>query len=131
MSDWPERFHALDALRAAMMLLGLVLHSAASYTRTPLGDAWPYHDPHTNVAFDLLVFFIHLFRMPLFFVVAGFFAALLYSSRRPRALRAQPHPARGTPACDLLAGDRAARWPGVRVRRPAARRRPAVDAAPE
>jgi glucan biosynthesis protein C len=78
MSDRPERYHPLDALRAAMMLLGLVLHSAASYTRTPLGDAWPYHDPQTNVAFDLIVFFIHLFRMPLFFVVAGFFAALLY-----------------------------------------------------
>ena len=73
-----HRDHSLDALRAAMMLLGLVLHSAASYTHTPLRHAWPYNDPQTNVAFDLLLFFIHLFRMPTFFVVAGFFAALLY-----------------------------------------------------
>ena len=73
-----DRYHSLDALRAAMMLLGLVLHSGASYTRTPLGDAWPYNDSHTSVAFDLLLFFIHLFRMPAFFLVAGFFAALLY-----------------------------------------------------
>jgi hypothetical protein len=72
------RYHSLDALRAAMMLLGLVLHSAASYTQTPLGWEWPYHDQNTSVAFDLVIFFIHLFRMPVFFVVAGFFGALLY-----------------------------------------------------
>jgi fucose 4-O-acetylase-like acetyltransferase len=72
------RYHALDALRAAMMLLGLVLHSAASYTRRPLGEAWPIHDAHTSVLFDLLAVFIHLFRMPAFFLIAGFFAALLY-----------------------------------------------------
>jgi glucan biosynthesis protein C len=74
-----QRYHALDALRATMMLLGLVLHSAASYTARPLGAAWPYHDPQTNPWFDLMVFFIHLFRMPVFFVVAGFFGALLCS----------------------------------------------------
>jgi glucan biosynthesis protein C len=73
-----QRYHALDALRATMMLLGLVLHSAVSYTARPLGAAWPYHDPHTSPWFDLIVFFIHLFRMPVFFVVAGFFGALLY-----------------------------------------------------
>jgi surface polysaccharide O-acyltransferase-like enzyme len=73
-----QRYHALDALRATMMLLGLILHSAASYTARPLGAAWPYHDQQTSLWFDLVVFFIHLFRMPVFFVVAGFFGALLY-----------------------------------------------------
>src|ERR671924_1429445 len=73
-----QRYHALDALRATMMLLGLILHSAASYTTRPLGAAWPYHDQQTSLWFDLVVFFIHLFRMPVFFVVAGFFGALLY-----------------------------------------------------
>jgi hypothetical protein len=72
------RHHALDALRAAMMLLGLVLHSALSYVVIPLQPAWPYKDPSTSIGLDLLVFLIHLFRMPVFFVVAGFFAALLY-----------------------------------------------------
>jgi glucans biosynthesis protein C len=73
-----QRYHALDALRATMMLLGLILHSAVSYTALPLGAAWPYHDQQTSLWFDLVVFFIHLFRMPVFFVVAGFFGALLY-----------------------------------------------------
>lgn len=72
-----HRYHSLDALRASMMLLGIVLHSATSYLVAPLGPAWPYKDPHTHSAFDLVVFFIHLFRMPVFFVVAGFFAAML------------------------------------------------------
>jgi surface polysaccharide O-acyltransferase-like enzyme len=79
----PRRYHSLDALRAAMMLLGLVLHSAASYTLGPLGRAWPYQDARTSVAFDLLLFFIHLFRMPVFFLVSGFFAALLYRRDGP------------------------------------------------
>ncbi len=61
-----------------MMLLGLVLHSAASYTSRPLGAAWPYHDAQASPWFDLLGFIIHLFRMPVFFMVAGFFGALLF-----------------------------------------------------
>lgn len=73
-----KRLHGLDALRAAMMLLGLVLHSAASYPRTGLGQAWPYQDAQTSALFDPVIFIIHLFRMPTFFVMAGFFAAFLF-----------------------------------------------------
>ena len=78
----PHRYHALDALRAAMMGLGLVLHTACAYGSRPLGPAWPPHDAlHNGFAFDVLGGFIHSFRMPTFFAVAGFFAALLYSRR--------------------------------------------------
>ena len=31
MTNKPERLHSLDSLRAIMMLLGLVLHSAITY----------------------------------------------------------------------------------------------------
>jgi glucans biosynthesis protein C len=72
-----RRYHSLDALRAAMMLLGLVIHSGISYYTVPL-SAWPYQDPQTSIVFDWLVSFIHIFRMPLFFLVAGFFAAMLW-----------------------------------------------------
>ena len=65
-------------MRAVMMLLGLVLHSMASYTTAPMGDAWPFRDAHTSPVMTGLIAFIHLFRMPAFFAVAGFFAALLY-----------------------------------------------------
>lgn len=78
-----ERLHSLDALRAAMMLLGLVLHSAISYITIPLTEAWPFQDRQTSALFDWLVFIIHLFRMPTFFVMAGFFAAFLYYREGP------------------------------------------------
>src|SRR5687768_1929470 len=60
------RYHSLDAARATMMLLGLVLHSAASFTTVPLGDGWPYQDLNASSAFPPLIYFIHLFRMPTF-----------------------------------------------------------------
>jgi glucans biosynthesis protein C len=82
-----HRYHALDALRAGMMLLGLVLHSAINYAEIGL-SAWPYQDPQTTVVADLVVFFIHLFRMPVFFVVAGFFAAMLWQREGVRGFLA-------------------------------------------
>lgn len=60
-----------------MMLLGIVLHGIASYTTLPLGDAWPFRDAHTSDLLNLPLFVIHLFRMPAFFALAGFFAAML------------------------------------------------------
>lgn len=93
MSDHTPRLHALDALRGSMMLLGIVLHSTISFAVAPFGEAWPYKAEQTSVIYDLLVFMIHLFRMPTFFVVAGLFAAMLFWRRgiadtlRNRAVR--------------------------------------------
>lgn len=76
-----ERMHALDGLRGTMMLLGLVLHGACSYMTVGLGKVWPYQDPvHSGIA-DFLVSLIHVFRMPIFFVLAGLFGAMLYGKR--------------------------------------------------
>ena len=66
------------------MLLGLVLHSALTYNVTYHGDAWSPKDPNTtNIFSDFLVLLIHSFRMPIFFVVAGFFGAMLFYERQP------------------------------------------------
>jgi glucan biosynthesis protein C len=82
-----DRIHGLDALRAIMMLLGLVLHSAVTYSPKDYGAAWPLKDPlNTSTLFDILADFIHVFRMPLFFVIAGFFGALLFYDRSPRRM---------------------------------------------
>src|SRR3989442_15081043 len=62
------------------MLLGIVLHGAIPYMATP-GISWPFKDPNTHRLFDVLVILIHMFRMPVFFVMAGFFAAFLYLER--------------------------------------------------
>ena len=71
------RFHAMDSLRAFAMLLGIFLHAAMSFSRYP-HESWPIRDSQTHWIADLLILFIHTFRMPLFFLIAGFFAHLLY-----------------------------------------------------
>lgn len=77
-----ERIHSLDYLRAIMMLLGLVLHSALTYNVTNHGNAWGIKDPESNyILTDFLVLLIHSFRMPIFFVVAGFFGSMLFYER--------------------------------------------------
>jgi len=75
------RLYALDHLRATMMLLGVVIHSAVSYMIFEPDQVWPYRDPVNSVFFDILVGIIHSFRMPVFFLMSGFFAALIYSRR--------------------------------------------------
>jgi hypothetical protein len=67
-----------------MMLLGLVLHSAITFGVINYGNAWPIKDPGTtNLSNDFIVSFIHTFRIPIFFVVAGFFGAMLFYERTP------------------------------------------------
>ena len=79
-----ERIHSLDSLRAIMMLLGLVIHSAITYGVVDYGNSWGIKDPNsTHLSNDFIVSFIHAFRMQIFFVVAGFFGALLFYERTP------------------------------------------------
>ena len=74
----PTRYHAFDSVRAVMMLLGIYLHAVVAYA--PIGG-WPYKQPELTSALNFTVILIHVFRMPVFYVMAGFFAALLYDRR--------------------------------------------------
>jgi len=75
------RFHGLDFLRAAIMLLGVVLHVALSYLDAPADGAWPLRDPHPTGIAAPLVLAIHAFRMPAFFVLSGLLGALVVSRK--------------------------------------------------
>ena len=75
-----ERFHHMDNLRALAMLAGVVFHAALAYSPL-MHPIWPLADEGRSIAVDAVAWFLHLFRMPLFFVVAGFFAALLVARR--------------------------------------------------
>lgn len=82
-----ERLHALDSLRAIMMMLGVVLHAVLTYIGGEPYAAWKIRDPlYFNTNLEWLSSFIHVFRMPIFMVVAGFFAALLFYERGPRRM---------------------------------------------
>lgn len=66
------------------MLLGIVLHAAITHMRRPMdGLLWPLTGQDKHVSFDLLFWWIHGWRIPLFFVMAGFFAAMLARRRGP------------------------------------------------
>lgn len=80
----PERLHALDNLRATLMWLGIVLHVAVIHLEGP--SPLPWHDDRSTPVADLLMAFIHAFRMPVFFILAGFFVALLVQRRGTRAM---------------------------------------------
>ncbi|MGD0577768.1 MAG: acyltransferase family protein [Bryobacteraceae bacterium] len=74
------RYHALDSMRATMMLLGIYLHVVVGYS----GDGhWPYIDPHPTGVLNFTLGIIHAFRMPAFYVMAGFFGSLLWNGRGP------------------------------------------------
>lgn len=76
-----HRLHALDNLRAHMMLLGVVFHVAINYSTGEPNLHWPFRDSTTSPLIAGLADIIHLFRMPVFFIVAGFFSALLIKRR--------------------------------------------------
>lgn len=80
-----QRYHGLDALRAAAMLLGLVLHAAQVYLREDfltLFAPWATvpAPPATDVT-GMVSIWIHLWRMPVFFLLAGFFAQMVITRR--------------------------------------------------
>lgn len=71
-----QRYHGLDFVRAAAMLLGLSLHvNIFFFSEDPrFWNSGEYHGDPIN---EGISFFIFQFRMPLFFILAGFFAALV------------------------------------------------------
>ncbi len=77
----PIRHHDLDALRATAMLLGIVLHASTRFM--------PYYDADNEFARKTLgniINVVHAFRMPLFFLISGFFTAMLWHKRSALSL---------------------------------------------
>lgn len=64
----------LDALRAFAMLLGIALHASLSYFPFP----WLVHDHQRSDLLLLFLAIVHGFRMPLFFILSGYFTMLVY-----------------------------------------------------
>lgn len=71
------RYHGLDALRALAMAMGIVLHAALPYFFT--GGFWPSDDQSGPI--KAIFEFIHIWRMPVFFMLSGFLSALVISRR--------------------------------------------------
>lgn len=86
-----DRYYHLDALRAFLMLLGVVIHAAFVYITE---RTWLVADSDTNRVFDYIVLVINVFRMPAFFFLSGYLFALsllkqpsVFSFIRTRVIR--------------------------------------------
>jgi glucans biosynthesis protein C len=81
-----QRFHSLDAVRAGALLAGIVLHATMAFLPGFAALNWPISDPSTSETLGFTFFVIHIFRMALFFMMAGFFARLLRERLGTRGL---------------------------------------------
>lgn len=69
-----HRLHYMDQMRAFLMVFGIVLHAAQLYNPT---QEWLYHDNSSSATLAWIVAITHSFRMPAFFIVAGFFCGFV------------------------------------------------------
>jgi glucan biosynthesis protein C len=78
-----DRLHGLEALRALAMLLVIVAHGVLSYVDVPYGSLWVVREDVANQSrvLSTLFWWLHGFRLPLYFVLAGFFADRLCAAR--------------------------------------------------
>lgn len=65
------RIHSMDALRASTMLLLVPVHAAAALSANGQKGPWAAG----------VYWFVHVFRLPLFFAMSGFFLTLLISRK--------------------------------------------------
>lgn len=81
------RLYYFDNLRALAMILGVFFHAALAYSELT-HTIWVTADREYSTLVDLFAWFTHLFRMPLFFLIAGFFAAHLVTKKGVAAMLA-------------------------------------------
>ena len=67
------RIYQLDVLRALLMVLGVVFHSAFVFS----GERWLISEADSNAVFEYIVVIINTFRMPAFFLISGFLFSLV------------------------------------------------------
>jgi len=74
-----ERIHALDAVRGEALVLGVFFHATLAFL--PGQQLWVVVDQSRSVELSVLFYVLHIFRMTVFFVLAGFFARMLLEKR--------------------------------------------------
>jgi len=70
-----------------MVLLGIVIHASLLYQVNIFNLPVFFNDPKNHSsAMNVIADFVHTFRMPVFYVISGFFTALIYLERGPTKL---------------------------------------------
>jgi ABC-type multidrug transport system ATPase subunit/peptidoglycan/LPS O-acetylase OafA/YrhL len=73
-----QRLHALDAVRGFALLLGVAFHAAMSFMPGLPPGFWAMNDNSPSAFLADAAFVSHIFRMSLFFFIAGYFGRLLF-----------------------------------------------------
>ena len=71
--------HYMDTLRATAMFLGLVIHAGVVFAQWTIDPLRVHDEP--SMFLHYIMELIHVFRMELFFLVAGFFSVLIVQKR--------------------------------------------------
>lgn len=75
-----DRLHHWDFSRALYLMLGIPFHAAVIYS---LAHEWAVSSPDKSQALTWLSNFLHTFRMPGFFLLAGFFSIMILDRKGP------------------------------------------------
>lgn len=74
-----QRYHDYDFLRAVALFLGLPFHAGLAYVDV---NHWIVQDASQSSGLLMILGISRLFRMPLFFLMAGFFVALVLNKNQ-------------------------------------------------
>ena len=77
-SQQPARQHYWDPLRALLMMLGIPYHASLLYSQT---IPWDIKSGETSTVLTVLGSIIVTFRMPAFFLVAGYFSLMMIEKK--------------------------------------------------
>ncbi len=73
-----KRIYYLDNLRSFALLLGLVFHTFIVYSS---GIGYTVKSQETSQFYTWFVLWVHTFRMPLFFLLSGYFSEFLFTKK--------------------------------------------------
>ncbi|WP_416355580.1 acyltransferase family protein [Aureimonas phyllosphaerae] len=77
-----SRVYFLDAARAVMLLLGIPFHVSEIYR---VSNGYSIDSPDASYLASAISAAVHVFRMPAFFILSGFFAAMLLQKGTPES----------------------------------------------
>jgi glucans biosynthesis protein C len=80
-----QRLHALDAVRAFALMTGIVLHGTMSFLPDIISAGFPIADRSPSRTLEVAFYAIHIFRMSAFFLIAGFFAHMMFHRKGMKA----------------------------------------------
>ncbi|MBT6415888.1 acyltransferase family protein, partial [Candidatus Puniceispirillum sp.] len=87
MTNETKRYHGLDLLRAVAMLLGIVFHAPIIYYIPEMADGFREFGistdmiPEMELWLQILTQWTHNWRMPVFFMISGFFAMMIFERK--------------------------------------------------